>query len=93
MELEKMKDISFDITTDISSFIFEYFPTLLTRKTETERYWKGLTLSSLEEAIREVRKDNKKHSLAECYTYIDNKKEEEKKKLSILSTIRTTFMN
>ncbi len=93
MELEKMKDINFDVTTDISSFIFEHFPTLLTRKTETERYWKGLTHSLLEEAMEELQKDNQKHSLAECYTYIKNKKEEEKKKQSILSTIRTTCMN
>lgn len=91
--LENMDKIWFDSSTDIPGFISEYFPSLNKRKSELEKYWKEITYSSLEEAIRELSKDSKKHSLFETYEYIAKEKGEEKKKQSILSTIKTTFLN
>lgn len=90
--LERMDKIQFDSSTDITAFLTQYFPSLLQKRSALETYWKELTWSNLEESIRVLSQDSKKHSLMESYEYIENKNNVSRKvHPSILSTVRTTF--
>lgn len=90
---ENMDKVLFDSSTDIPVFISEYFPSLTSKTQKAERHLKELSYAALEESIRMVSQDSKKHSLLESYEYIENRKqEEERNKETILSIIRTTFL-
>jgi len=91
--LERMDKIQFDSSTDITAFLTQYFPSLLHKRSALETYWKELTWSNLEESIRMLSQDSKKHTLMESYEYIENKKDiPGKRHLSILSTSRGAFL-
>jgi len=90
--LERMDKIHFDSSTDVTTFISMYFPSLTNKTHKVEQHLKELTFAVLEQTINALSQDSQKHTLLESYEYIENGKEEERRKETILSIIRTTYL-